>query len=236
MKKIISLLSVFAMIATLFTTVAFADANNKFYIEESVDGTNVTLTFYLTTDKTLTSASGALNMADAKAACDSISAAPSNGNIFNYNATQNVLSWTVSDVNGFTGEQEIGVLTLTNVKADFAMAVKRAFTAKDDAKVSVVADFTNEQVGYTVKAPTVTPAGPEVAELEKGGEMYGMNTQVAKVTTNGAEVSKAKVTLGKEFKYYDLPTGVSGTLDSFIAIIRYSAELGDNPAFELSVE
>ena len=74
----------------------------------------------------------------------------------------------------------------------------------------------------------------EVAALEDGGDMYGMKTKVAKVTTNGAEVSKAKVTLGDEFKYYDLPAGVSGTAD-FIAIIRYAASLG-NPAFTLSVE
>ena len=233
MKKIISLLSVFAMLATLFTTVAFADDNNKFYIKETVDGTNVTLTFLVKSNQQISAASGSLDLTAAYAACDNISATKANASVFNLNTTQKVIAWNYADTTGFTGELELGSVTFENVKSDFAMPQKKAFKATVGS-TNVTASFTNEQVGYTVKAPTVTPAGPEVADLEDGGDMYGMKTKVAKVTTNGAEVSKAIVKLGDESKSYDLPAGVSGTAD-FIAIIRYAASLV-NPAFTLSVE
>lgn len=75
-----------------------------------------------------------------------------------------------------------------------------------------------------------------VATLEDGGKMYGMNTKVAEVSVpEGATASKATVTLGEESKTYELPAGVKGQVGSFIAIIRYAADLV-NPAFTLTVE
>lgn len=236
MKKIISLFSVIAMICTMLTTVAFADDNNKFYIEKAADGTNVTLTFYMKTNQTITSASGTLDATAALAACDSVSFEKKDATTFTVNTTQKVIAWTLADTAGVTGTIELGSVTFTNVKSTFSLPLKRAYVAKDDTKTSVVSSFTNEQVGYEVTAPEEEEDKIEVAALEDGGNMYGMKTKVAKVTIPaGKTATKAVVSDGTTSKNYDLPSGVKGGAAEFIAIIRYAADLV-NPAFTLKVE
>jgi hypothetical protein len=214
MKKIISLLSVFAMIATLFTTVAFADDNNKFYIEESVDGTNVTLTLYMTTNQTITAASGTHDLTAAYAACDSIDYKQSDATVYSINATQKVLSWSIADVNGVTGTVELGTVTFTNVKSDFSLPQKRNFTAKDDTKTNVIASFTNEAAGYTVKAPKTEDELPA--------------DRTAAVKFAADENTFVEITKGAEVKNYFLPSNVKGDATVY-GLLKYTVD-GTNVA------
>lgn len=66
MKKIISLLSAFAMIATMFTTVAMADENN--YLDAEIlqhDANTMTIRLYLQTNQNVASAGATYNLSNA---------------------------------------------------------------------------------------------------------------------------------------------------------------------------
>lgn len=230
MKKIISLLSVFAMIATMFTTVAFADDNNKFYVEETVDGTNVTLTILLKTNLSIKAASGSLDLTAAYGACDGVAfeKATTEGvtSNLNVNATQKVLAWNMASTDGFDGVLTLGTVTFTNVKADFALPQKKAFTAKNTA--SVLSSFTNEQVGYAVKAPVIEDEKAATMDAPvAGNDMYGMKTALTKITFKS--VANPVVKLAKDGKdsgkTYELPANVKGGNVDIIGIIRYAADV-----------
>lgn len=215
MKKIISLLSVFAMIATLFTTVAFADDNNKFYVEETVDGTNVTLDLYMTTEYYLSSASNTLNLADAYLACDNITFTKGpDSNTFNVNSSQKVLAWAITSAGEATGTLYLGQITFVNVKSDFTLPSKRAAVAKDADKVSIIANFTDEQTGYTVKAPVTEPELPAARTAITGAFEAVVGDYVEISLTN------------KGSKIYALPTGVKGT-GKVAGMLKYTVNADD---------
>ncbi len=182
MKKIISLLSVIAMIATMFTTVAMADDNN--YIKwEVVEHTSTKLkaNIVMQTNKTIVDTACSLKLSDAiskglkTASFTPVTAKEANART-DGNSRTNVLAFTYVDNNGFTGKVTLGVVEfdLTGVQPFTLDIVSKAFYAKD-ASGDVTADFTDNFTGYTVapkadeNAVTSFTMTPDTKTL-KGGE------------------------------------------------------------------
>jgi hypothetical protein len=250
MKKILSLFSAIAMIATMFTTVAFADENNKMYWVREDDGSNpnsITLGFYITTEDDVISGGvylDAQDMLDAGLTQTdlTISKKLSGSGTFAYNKNAKEIRATLTATQSepySAGDIYFGNITfdLTNATRDFSISVEKVMDVKLASDKSVVTDkFDVTGAAYTFAKAEEEDPKVTVAALEDGGKMYGMNTKVAEVSVpEGATASKATVTLGEESKTYDLPAGVKGQVGSFIAIIRYAADLV-NPAFTLTVE
>lgn len=220
MKKFISFLSIFAIICTLFTNIAIADEYNKFYCEESVNGTDVTLTFYVTTNKELSQTSGALDLAGAYAACDEI-VFQQIDYVFNVNSSLKVMSWSVLNTDGstFTGSATLGTITFKNVKSAFTLSQRRAFTAKDGSKASVVDSFTNTQVDYTVNVPSTTKVATEGDSYNGRSTFYGTATDIP----SGTSTITAEMTKGSETKTdtIDIPDGIWGGKTKILPIVSY---------------
>ena len=202
MKKIISLLSVFAMICTLFTSVALADESNKFYWEE-VEKTNTSLTLKLImeTNLNIASSSGTHDITEALANGAKVTVTKLDSTVFSVNTTAKVISWSITSVEGVTGKIDLGTVTfdLTNLTASFSLPAKRAYTAKDTAKQSVIDSFTNDAVGYTVTKPTTTPTAKAAVAgkaIEDGFKTFSTDAAIefAVGATPTIEISKSGTT------------------------------------------
>ena len=167
MKKIISLLSVFAMVLTMFSTVAFADADNKVFFEDvtpadAVD--TVVLKLVAETNLTINSIGVTLDLTGALAAGATFEKKSIEAATFNVNTSQKVFAATYTNVDGGTGRIELGELTvnLANVAdgTTITFPVKRALAIKDSNKVSVVGQFTDETAGYSITKEADVPATP----------------------------------------------------------------------------
>ena len=179
MKKIISLLSVFAMIATMFTTIATADENN--YIGwEVVEHTSTKLkaNVVINTNQTITYAECTLSLADAASkGLTTVSGEKVTASSFTVSlkGRSKVVAFTYSG--SFTGKTVMGTVEfdLTGVKPFTLTEGKPKLLLKGEANADVTSSFTDNYTGYTV-APkadentvtsfTMTPATAEV----KGGE------------------------------------------------------------------
>lgn len=158
MKKIISLISVLAMLISMMTTVAFADADNKLeWVEVDKTATTVTLKLVLTTNQTVTSAGCTFSLADATAnGVTSVTSTPITASTFNVNTSKNVLAWKLAQPAGVTGTIELGTATFTygattkSFKITLGTASRDKFTITDENKNSIVDSITTTAIGQEI--------------------------------------------------------------------------------------
>ena len=158
MKKIISLISVLAMLISMMTTVAFADADNKLeWVEVDKTATTVTLKLVLTTNQTVTSAGCTFSLADATAnGVTSVTSTPITASTFNVNTSKNVLAWKLAQPAGVTGTIELGTATFTygaatkSFKITLGTASRDKFTITDENKNPIVDSITTTAIGQEI--------------------------------------------------------------------------------------
>ena len=156
MKKFISLLSVFAIICTMFTTVAFA-GSDEIYWAESVDGTDVTLTLTIDSSKTVTTAKLYFDGTAAAAACDEIVVTKVDASTATFNTSKKVLAFTYANPDG-ADVIELATVTFKNVKSSFTIPQHTTkWVITDSTKVDFIPDLTNNASGYEVKVAGPTP-------------------------------------------------------------------------------
>lgn len=149
MKKIISLISVLALLLSMMTTVAFADAKNKLEWEE-VEKTESTLTLklVLTTDKNIKAITGGqFSLAEAKNSgvtkATGTKIAASN---FNVAFARNAIAVTFATAEDFlTGRVELGTVTFTlsDSAKSFTLPLNgtKKLVLNDENNVNVVDSF-----------------------------------------------------------------------------------------------
>lgn len=182
MKKIISLLSVFAMIATMFTNVAFADANNYYAITEVSNADNtLVLNVTANTDKLLKTLSITLSMADivtdeyGLTMDDFTVTKGADATVGNKSDSKKNIAFNVTSATAdATGAFELGTITIntTNLKKDFNLPAP-TLKIQDGNKVNVAGDFTDAISTYVVKAPVTGPelvANPYVFSFDADEE------------------------------------------------------------------
>ncbi len=169
MKKIISLLSVFAMIATMFTTVAMADENN--YLDAEIlqhDAETLKIRLYLQTNQTINSSQAkfdlntiakennltASDVSFTKLSANTCSAVTGSTKL---PAVKNVLAYTYANTDGITGRIDLMEVTF-NVKnvTTFALPLKTALSVKANGGVDLTSMFDNRVTGLKI--------GPKAAE------------------------------------------------------------------------
>jgi hypothetical protein len=211
MKKFISLLSVFAIICTMFTTVAFA-GSDEIYWAESVDGTDVTLTLTIDSSKTVTTAKLYFDGTAAAAACDEIVVTKVDASTATFNASKKVLAFTYANVDG-ADKIELATVTFKNVKSSFTLPRHTTkWVVTDSTKVDFLTDMTISADGYEVKV-----AGPVLPA-----------DRAAAVKFAADENTFVEITKGAEVKNYFLPAGVKGDATVY-GLLKYTVD-GTNVA------
>lgn len=236
MKKIISLLSVFAMIATMFTTIATADENN--YIGwEVVEHTSTKLkaNVVINTNQTITYAECTLSLADAYSkGLRTVSAEKVTASSFTASLTGRgkVVAFTYSG--SFTGKTVMGTVEfdLTGVQPFTLTAGTPKLLLKGEANVDVTSSFTDNYTGYTV-----APKADEGFKPAVGGNMVNPATgetnktyltDVVEFNTNEtAPTIKIQDDAGttKTFDGNWYPTNLKGQgTIKVLVIVRYAGE------------
>ena len=231
MKKIISLLSVFALIATMFTTVAMADENNYLKWEiKSSSATSLTADLVLKTSHALNQVQGTLKLANAKKnGLKSVTFTQTEGGKIGASAKTTLSIAYASDVDIPAGEYVIGTVTLNFNEGssyklnEVARAVKLASMSED-----FTSEFTNGffDLEFPAKSeePKFTPAA--------GGEQYGQKTYIPgiiSVDLSKAADAKVKITdeanVSREVALADYVPALSGEGSiNLLAIVRYAGE------------
>lgn len=222
MKRIISLVLVFVMFCSMLTTVTSAGSVNRFYWEETRDGKNVTLKLVMETSETLMSASGTHDLTVAYESCDSITFTQLASNIFNVNSTQKVVSWSVTDIDGVTGRVELGTITFENVKSTFILPEKRAYTAKNDQKISVIDLFTNDAVDYTVYA------GKKIGLIYENDGTSGWKEGYDFINNENQKVDISYLVEEDRNYMHFVPSGSVSDVTDYLSTPMAYASLGDN--------
>ena len=149
MKKIISLISVLALLLSMMTTVAFADANNKLEWEE-VEQTESTLTLklVLTTDKNIMAITGGqFSLAEAKnSGVTNATATKIAATNFNVAFSRGAIAVSFATAADFlTGRVELGTVTFTlsDSAKSFTLPLNgtKALVLNDENKVNVANSF-----------------------------------------------------------------------------------------------
>lgn len=185
MKKIISFISVLAMLISMMTTVAFADENNRLEWEK-VDSTetSITLKLVLTTNQTISSAGGSFVLDDAKTnGVTAVKGTKIEAATFNANFSRNVVAFKYTNTDGGTGRIEMGTLVVTfgentkSFKLPIGEGSKYALTistpGEGGAESSILDSFTTTADGQEivvkedVKDPTIA-LDPTSATLKMG--------------------------------------------------------------------
>ena len=206
MKRIISLFAMLATICTLFTSVAFAAGEGRFYWEETAsDATSKTLTLYFETTENCSKIQASFKTVDALAGGVKISEVSRHekASVFNIAdntvaTTKQVISITLTDTDiSMTGKVAVG-----SIKFDFADATIDSFTLPQAKAASVngatstdKVTVTNDAAGYTVTKPTTTPTAKAAVAgkaIEDGFKTFSTDAAIefAVDATPTIEISK----------------------------------------------
>ena len=182
MKKIISLISVLALLLSMMTTVAFADENNKLEWEEvGKTESTITLKLVFTTNKNITSAGCYFSLDDAIAnGVTAVSGKNISAKVFQANYAKSVIAATIADTNGeTTGRVELCEVTFTfgDTTKSFTLPLKsgKKFEVKDADRTVVTDDFSN-----TAFTQEITVGSKDVPV-----ESITLNKEVMELDLNG---------------------------------------------------
>lgn len=179
MKKIISLLSALALLLSMMTTVAFADENNKIeWVKVDSTATTITLKLVATTNQQVASIAGAFSLDNAKEnGVTAVNGAKIDAVTFKPNYSKSVIAFTFTNVEGATGEIELGTATFTvsDTTKSFTLPTftGKTLTVKNTNKVPIADSFTATAFGQEiivkedVKDPTIA-LDPTSATLKLG--------------------------------------------------------------------
>ena len=131
MKKIISLLSVFAIVCTMFTTVSFA-AGNRIYFEESKSGNTVALTMVADMTEGASNISGQIDLTDVFAAGVTAKVTSTTAGItFKVVNTKKAKCITFTALDTDASDKYVGKVVFGTVEFDFTNATTNSIAFKE---------------------------------------------------------------------------------------------------------
>lgn len=237
MKKIISLLSVFAIVCTMFTTVSFA-AGNRLYFEESKSGNTVTLTLVADMAEGASNISGQIDLTDVFAAGVTAKVTSTTAGItFRVVNTKRAKCITFTALDTDTSDKYVGKVVFGTVEFDFTNATSNSIAFKELKPLECASVTSNLVIQNDAFTYVLAKEADEGFKPAAGGNMVNpANGQTEKTyltdivefnTDETAPTIKIKDELG-EIKTFDgnwYPTNLKGqgTIKALL-IVRYAGE------------
>ena len=236
MKKIVSLLSAFAMICTMLSTVAFADASNELVLTpKNKTANSVDLDVSVTTTyEDLQTITVYFDMSDALTKGATVKVANADATLSFNNAQKMVaLSFAPTDAHKYVSGTVLGTISLTNISDNFNIKLKPS-TGRMTTKITSTGSgtVTNEIVDPATFSNSVTMQDKPKFTPAAGGEQYGQKTYIPgiiSVDLSKAADAKVKITdeanVSKEVALADYVPALSGEGSiNLLAIVRYAGE------------
>lgn len=237
MKKIISLLSVFAIVCTMFTTVSFA-AGNRIYFEESKSGNTVALTLVADMAEGASNISGQIDLTDVFAAGVTAKVTSTTSGItFRVLNTKRAKCITFTALDTDTSDKYVGKVVFGTVEFDFTNATSNSIAFKQLKALECASVTANLEIQNDAFTYVLAKEADEGFKPAAGGNMVNpANGQTEKTyltdivefnTDETAPTIKIKDELG-EIKTFDgnwYPTNLKGqgTIKALL-IVRYAGE------------
>lgn len=192
MKKLISVLCIFAMLFSLCIVSANAAENTAEFVKDASSTDKVLVYNFVVTSKVdLTTVQLYYDMTDVVATGATIKAEKVDANTFNFNASNKSLAMTKTSVDPFSGAVTMGKITITlpetpaSFKADLATKIgNRNVTNKiNNGTTTLIDTFTVGNFAYT--------AGPSVKTITKTEDAIVNNATALKDKETDVEIGGA---------------------------------------------
>lgn len=236
MKKIISLLSVFAIVCTMFTTVSFA-AGNRIYFEESKSGNKVSLTLVADMAEGASNISGQIDWSDVAAAgvtAKLVSA--TDGVTFRLidTAKAKVITFTALDTaatDKYVGKVEFGTIEFDLTAATVNSVAFKQKAALKCSSATGTLDIQNDAFTYTLTKEAETKLEGAGGDMVNPGTGLKEKTYITGVLELAAGLENPVVEITdeagekKEYKADDWYPQVKGAgTVNVLAIVRYAGD------------
>lgn len=237
MKKIISLLSVFAIVCTMFTTVSFA-AGNRIYFEESKSGNTVALTLVADMAEGASNISGQIDLTDVFAAGVTAKVTSTTSGItFRVVNTKRAKCITFTAFDTDTSDKYVGKVVFGTVEFDFTNATSNSIAFKqlkalECASVTANLEIQNDAFTYVLAKEAdegfKPAAGGNMVNPANGKTEKTYLTDIVKFNTDETAPSITIKDEAGETNTFDgnwYPTNLKGQgTINVLVIVRYAGE------------
>lgn len=176
MKKIISLLSVFAIVCTMFTTVSFA-AGNRIYFEESKSGNTVALTLVADMAEGASNISGQIDLTDVFAAGVTAKVTSTTSGItFRVLNTKRAKCITFTALDTDTSDKYVGKVVFGTVEFDFTNATSNSIAFKQLKALECASATANLEIQNDAFTYVLAKEADEGFKPAAGGNMVNPAT------------------------------------------------------------
>ena len=176
MKKIISLLSVFAIVCTMFTTVSFA-AGNRIYFEESKSGNTVALTLVADMAEGASNISGQIDLTDVFAAGVTAKVTSTTSGItFRVLNTKRAKCITFTALDTDTSDKYVGKVVFGTVEFDFTNATSNSIAFKQLKALECASATANLEIQNDAFTYVLAKEADEGFKPAAGGDMVNPAT------------------------------------------------------------
>ena len=237
MKKIISLLSVFAIVCTMFTTVSFA-AGNRIYFEESKSGNTFALTLVADMAEGASNISGQIDLTDVFAAGVTAKVTSTTAGItFRVLNTKRAKCITFTALDTDTSDKYVGKVVFGTVEFDFTNATSNSIAFKQLKALECASATANLEIQNDAFTYVLAKEADEGFKPAAGGNMVNPAngktektylTDIVKFNTDETAPSITIKDEAGETKTFDgnwYPTNLKGQgTINVLVIVRYAGE------------